>query len=214
MGNEMEGTSPDERSRVELAVSDVRQWTFCPRVLWHRRVVPHRTRETPKMALGREAEVALDRLEERRSVHKYGLGAAERRFSVPLASARLGVRGRCDLVLDAPATDTGPRRVAPVEVKRSESGASPHHVIQLAGYALLLEDQEGLPAGSIDRGFLRVLPDEDLLVVELDPPLRRAFEDALAAIRAMIDEERFPPPTKHRAFCPQCEYVHSCGDVL
>jgi CRISPR-associated exonuclease Cas4 len=207
---------PDDEP-IPLAVSDVRQWTFCPRVLWHRRMMPHRVRETPKMALGRDAEAALERLERRRGARRYGLAAATRRFSVRLESARLGVRGVCDLVLDVPAGvpgGGGTSRVHPVEVKRTEGGASEHHTVQLAGYAMLLEEQESRPSGSVDTGFLLLLPAERLVPVALGTEVRAAFERALGDIRAMLTEERFPAPTRHRAFCPQCEYVRFCGDVL
>jgi len=202
------------RETIELTVSETRQWTFCPRVLWHRRMMRHPTRETPKMTLGHDAEAALERLERRRTGRRYGLSAATRRFNVPLASRRLGVRGVCDLVLDTPASPSAPRRLHPVEVKRTHGGAATHHAVQLAGYAMLLEEVERLPAGSVSEGFLLLLPADRLVPIALDAVPRAAFEAALAEIRAMLDHERFPAPTKHRAFCPQCEYVHFCGDVL
>ncbi len=199
----------DESATIPLAVSDVRQWTFCPRVLWHRRMMPHRVRETPKMALGRDAEAALERLEQRRGARRYDLEGAARRFDVALASDRLGVRGVCDLVLDAKSG-----AAHPVEVKRTQGGASAHHAVQLAGYAMLLEEQEARPAGSVSRGFLLLLPEDRVVAVALDAELRRAFERALTGIREMLATERFPGPTKHRTFCPQCEYVRFCGDIL
>lgn len=199
---------------IPIAVSDVRQWTFCPRVLWHRRVMPHRVSETPKMALGREAQSVLEGLEKRRTGRRYGLGAASRRFDVRVASVRLGVRGYCDAVLDVPPTEGTPRHIFPVEVKRTEGGASAHHVAQVAGYALLLEEQEGVPEGSVDRGFLVLLPVGEVVSVELGVRPRLAFLRAVSAIRAMVAAERFPEPTKFRGFCPQCEYVRFCGDVL
>lgn len=85
---------------------------------------------------------------------------------------------------------------------------------QLAGYAMLLEEQEGLSEGSVDRGFLVLLPAGRVVAVELGEGPRGAFLGALAGIREMIDKERFPEPTRHRGFCPQCEYVRFCGDVL
>jgi CRISPR-associated exonuclease Cas4 len=205
------GAGNDE---IPLAVSDVRQWTFCPRVLWHRRVMPHRVHETAKMALGRDAQTALEGLEKRRMARRYGLEAAERRFNVVVASRRLGVRGICDAVLEVPASVGAQRRLYPVEVKRTEGGASAHHVVQLAGYAVLLEEQERLGEGTVDRGFLVLLPEGRLVPVELGKNPRAAFVRALADIRAMVVHERFPEPTKHRGFCPQCEYVRFCGDVL
>jgi CRISPR-associated exonuclease Cas4 len=215
------GAGPSEAERgdpagelIPLAVSDVRQWTFCPRVLWHRRMMPHRVHETPKMALGRDAQAVLEALEKRRRGKRYGLEDATRRYNVPLASARLGVRGYCDAVLDAPAGPDGERRLYPIEVKRTEGGASAHHVAQLAGYAMLLEEVEGLREGAVGRGFLVLLPADRLVPVELGPAPRETFLRTLSAIRSMLVHERFPEPTKHRGFCPQCEYVHFCGDVL
>lgn len=189
-------------------------------------------KETGKMALGREAEQALVQFERRRTARRYGLERAERRFSVPVASKRLGVRGVCDLVLDVPSTTTTwpsfpepvaglapvelrtPRRLFPVEVKRTEGGVGAHHTTQLAGYAIALEEQEGLSPGAIDRGFLYVLPAERVVPVRIDDELRAAFERSLAGIRNMLMKEQFPPPTRHRGFCPQCEYVNFCGDML
>jgi len=166
------------------------------------------------MALGREAQSVLESLEKRRTGRRYGLASAARRFDVRLASPSLGVRGFCDAVLDVPAGPAAPRRVFPVEVKRTEGGASPHHLVQLAGYALLLEEQEQLPEGTVDRGFLVLLPAGRVVPADLGPSPRAAFLQSVADIRAMIAEERFPPPTKFRGFCPQCEYVRFCGDVL
>lgn len=212
---------------IELSVSEVRQWTFCPRVLWHRRAMPQRTAETPKMRLGAQAEAALERLEKRRTSRRYGLTDARRHFSLAVASERLGVRGVCDLVLEvddpsrASAASVGGLRgptlgptLYPVDVKTTEGGASFHHAIQLAGYALLLEEMHELPPGAVRVGFVLLLPRDELVPIALDAPLRARFEGALADIRAMLETERFPPPTRFRGFCPQCEYVHFCGDVL
>lgn len=197
--------------RVELTVSEVRQWVFCPRVLWHRRAMPQRTPETPKMRLGASAEAALEKLERRRGTKKYGLEGAHRAFGVELRSERLGVRGICDVVL---MVDGPPPRVHPVDVKRTLGGAGEHHAAQLAGYAMLLEEQHGLPAGWIATGFLLLVPQGEVVPVPLGVDVRARFEAALREIREMLETERFPPPTKHRGFCPQCEYVHFCGDVL
>lgn len=199
---------------IELRVSDVRHWTFCKRVLWHRRVAPHRTKETPKMALGHETEAALAALERRRTSRRYGVERAERRFDVRVESDVYCVSGICDLVLDIPETAEAPRRMFPVDVKRTTGGVSPHHLAQLAGYAVCLEETFGLPLGSVDLGFIVVMPEERIVDADLGSAARRGFTDALAGIRAMLEDERFPEPTKHRSFCTECEYLNFCGDVL
>lgn len=217
---------------IELRVSDTRQWMFCPRVIWHREMMALSVKETGKMALGREAERSLAGFERRRTGRRYGLDRAKKRFSVAVESVSLGVRGVCDLVLEVPPETRSwpdlpeglsgivpielqqPRRLFPVEVKRTEGGVSLHHKTQLAGYAILLEEQEGLCEGAVDRGFLYILPSERVISVRITGELREAFRTALAEIRAMLVGERFPRPTRHRGFCPQCEYVNFCGDVL
>ncbi|HRH00236.1 MAG TPA: CRISPR-associated protein Cas4 [Polyangiaceae bacterium] len=195
-----------------LRVSDARQWTFCKRVLWHRLVMPHRTSETPKMALGRMAEADLRAFERRRLVTKYGLASAVRRFDVWVDSGLLGVRGVCDLVLDVPASGATPRRLLPVEVKRTEGGVSRHHLAQLAGYGLCLEEM--YPGAVADVGFVLLLPADRVVAVPLGADHRDRFRACLREIREMIAAERFPEPTRFRSFCPQCEYVNFCGDVL
>lgn len=184
------------------------------------------------MALGREAEAALAKFERRRTGRRYGLEQAKRRFNVVVDSRRLGVSGICDLVLEippivvawpnfpekleglAPIELQRSRRLFPVEVKRTEGGVARHHTVQLAGYAMLLEEQEGLPLGAVDTGFLYLLPAERVISVRISVELRAAFEESLTEIRSMLHRERFPAPTRHRGFCPQCEYVNFCGDVL
>lgn len=217
---------------IELRVSDTRHWTFCPRVIWHREMMALPVKRTRKMELGLEAEAALAKFERRRTARRYGLDRAKRRFDVVVESRRLRVRGVCDLVLDVPPTVTTwptlpegvkgivpvelqkPRRLFPVDVKRTEGGMARHHAVQLAGYAMLLEEQECLPPGAVDRGFVYLVPSEEVVSVRIDEDLRKAFEKALADIRVMMRAERFPPPTRHRGFCPECEYVNFCGDVL
>lgn len=192
---------------IELRASDARHWTFCKRVVWHRLLAPQPTGETHKMAIGRDAERMLEALERRRTSRRYDLAKANRRFHVRLWSARLRVHGVCDLVLDV----CEPRAVFPVEVKTTEGGVSRHHLVQLAGYASMLEETEGV---RVDRGFVYVLPKDEVVEVRLDEELKGAFASALAEIRAMLESESFPEPTRFRSFCPQCEYVRFCGDVL
>jgi CRISPR-associated exonuclease Cas4 len=213
-----------------IRVSDVRQFAFCPRVIWHRGVNGQPSPETPKMEQGRHAEAALAKLEKRRGLRRYRLETAKRQFSVQLESSELGVCGICDLVLEVPeASELWPRvghrpvpglrqiakRIAgachPVEVKTTRGGVSRHHVLQLAGYSMLLSEATGLP---VETGFVVVLPDDRVTAVTLGDAERQAFLSAVSSIRELLASERFPEPTRYRSFCPDCEYVNFCGDVL
>jgi CRISPR-associated exonuclease Cas4 len=209
-----------------VRVSEIRQFAFCPRVIWHRVVMGQPTRETPKMQMGRDTETALVRLERRRTLRQYGLDRADRRFSVFLESERLGMRGVCDLVLEVPSTsptakvaeqDPGESVAAasvlahPVEVKTTRGGVGRHHVLQLTAYAMLLEEYG---RGPVNLGFVLVLPEDRVHAVPTGPGERAEVLRIVAAIRGMFEQQRFPEPTRHRSFCPDCEYLNFCGDVL
>lgn len=188
-----------------IRVSDVRQFNFCPRVIWHRSVVGHETPETPKMEHGRRAEVALEKLEKRRALRRYRIDSARRHFNVRLESSELGLSGICDLVLEASPT------WYPVEVKTTRGGVGRHHVLQLTGYAILLERAR---QAVVDTGFVVLLPEDRVVPVRIEQADRDEFQQTVNAIRQMIANERFPRPTRFRSFCPDCEYVNFCGDVL
>jgi CRISPR-associated exonuclease Cas4 len=66
-------------------VCDLRQWTYCPRVVYWRVLVPLATPETHKMKAGREEESLLAALEERRGLRRYGVGVGRRTFDVWLS---------------------------------------------------------------------------------------------------------------------------------
>ncbi len=213
-----------------VRVSDVRQFSFCPRVIWHRNVMGQMPRPTPKMELGNDAEAALTRLEKRRSLRRYRLPLASRRFQVQLESSRLGICGVCDLVLEVDAAEvpwpeagdvppaglrqvprTVPAAVYPVEVKRTQGGVGRQHVLQLAGYALLLSETIGC---KVDTGFILLLPAQRIITVSLTNDERDEFLTIVQRIREMLENERFPHQTRHTSFCTDCEHLNFCGDVL
>ena len=213
-----------------IRVSDVRQFAFCPRVIWHRNMMGQMPPPTPKMQFGNDAEAALTKLEKRRSLRRYRLAQAARKFQVRLESARLGICGVCDLVLEVgsaevPWPDAGklppaglrqlprtvPAAVYPVEVKRTLGGVGRHHVLQLAGYALLLSETIGR---KVDTGFVLLLPVERIVPVALTNDDCAEFLTLVRQIREMLENERFPHPTRHASFCTDCEHLNFCGDVL
>ena len=83
----------------ELRASDLRQYLYCPRVVYFSLVVPVDRVETFKMSAGRDAEREHARLERRRSLARYGLADGIRRYDVPVVCAKLGVSGQTFLSL-------------------------------------------------------------------------------------------------------------------
>jgi CRISPR-associated exonuclease Cas4 len=188
-----------------LRVSDLRQWTYCPRVAFFTLVCPVPKVSSFKMVVGLQKEQRLARLQRRRTLRAFGLSGGTVEADVSLYSPRLGLAGRLDLLIRR-----GPQRF-PVEVKFTHGPSRLNHHLQLTGYALLLEDLFGLP---VPCGYVVRLPDDEAERIEIDNPLREAAAALVAALRDMIRTERFPPASPLLARCVDCEYRNFCGDVL
>ena len=123
---------------LELTVTDIKQWAYCPRIPYYRHVMPVDFARTWKMERGRDIEAAVQAMEKRRGFRRYGLDHGERRFGVWLHSSRLGVAGKLDLLI---VTD---RAAFPVDFKDTEGGVRYNHRVQLAAYALIVEENLAL----------------------------------------------------------------------
>jgi CRISPR-associated exonuclease Cas4 len=189
---------------IELRASDLRQYLYCPRVVYFSLVVPVNRVETFKMSAGREAEREHARLERRRSLARYGVEHGIRRYDVRVLCAKLGVSGTLDEVVYG--TD-GP---VPVEVKFTEGGVAFGHKVQLAVYAMGLEEESGQP---VPRGFVHLVPGKRTTAVPIDDKLRAAATDLTRRIRAMLTTQELPPPADRPAKCDGCELRCFCNDV-
>lgn len=194
----------DDEPRLELTVTDLAQSAYCRRLPYYRLVLPVTPPPTYKMRRGREVQAAVQALERRRGFQEYGLGEGERVFGLRLRSPRLGLSGQLDLLVKtAPAA-------YPVDFKDSDGPLRPGHRVQLAAYALLVEDVLGL---RVPAGYIYFVPRAEAEEVSLGEVERDDVRRRVDAIRAMVAAEALPAPTKVRARCAACEYRNYCGDV-
>jgi CRISPR-associated exonuclease Cas4 len=100
--------------------------------------------------------------------------------------------------------------VIPVEFKDSPGRAGPHVSLQLAAYALMLEEAG---QGAVRRGFIFFLPRRSAKEVSITQRLRRQVVDQLQAMRDMVEREAMPEPPRRRAHCVVCEFRRFCNDV-
>jgi CRISPR-associated exonuclease Cas4 len=198
----------DVTTEIPFRVTDLKQWVYCRRILYYHHCLPHVRPVTYKMEAGVEAGRAEEDREERRSLRVYGLADGEREFNVPLSSERLGLRGEVDMVITAPEA-AGPEVIL-VDYKFSRT-AGPHFKLQLAAYALLLEEAREC---EVHRGFLYYIPLRRAEAVRIDGRLRRQLTEALAEMRTVLETEKMPAPTPNLRKCVACEFRRFCNDVL
>jgi len=190
---------------LPLRVHDLKQWEYCKRIVFYNTVMPVARKATIKMERGREAEVKLEALESRRSLRRYHLAQGERRFGLWLESKALALSGKLDLLISAP------QACYPVDFKYTRDRPRANHVMQLAAYALLVEDVMGRP---VPAGFIYLAPSNQLVRVNITPGLITRVRRAMTDIRSMIQEAILPDPTPVRARCEECEFRNYCGDVF
>jgi len=189
---------------VALTATDLKQWAYCPRIPFYRHVLPVRAAPTYQMSRGKDVEAAVAALEHRRGFRAYGMREGERRFGVWLHSDRLGLSGKLDLlILTADAC-------YPVDFKDTAGGPRRNHRLQVAAYAMLVEEAFARPAPD---GFIYLVPEKRVVALGLTEADRADVRQALAGIRQMIEQEALPPPTSVRARCTACEFQNYCGDI-
>lgn len=189
---------------LKLRVTDIKQYVYCPRILYFTYVCPVDKKTTRKMQYGKEAHLELDRLEKRRSFKRYDFSTAERKYHTHLYSPRLGLEGRLDMHLLAKG------EVFPVEFKYTQRGPSLNHKYQLISYAMLLEDAYGKP---VRYGFLHLHPAGEVIPIEVTDNSRLFIKDVMDKIRTLVQKELMPSPTPNKLRCIDCEYRNFCNDV-
>jgi len=193
-----------------FTVTDLKQYTYCPRIVYYHHCLPAVRPVTYKMEAGAEAGATEEMRELRRSLRPYGLRRGERHLDVFLTSERWGLRGRADLVIDTDDNPSGLRELIPVDFKLSPGRMGANLRLQLLAYGVILEETWGVPSR---RGFVYFIPRRRAVEVPFTPELRARFEASLAVMRDIVEQERMPPPTRSRARCEACEFRRFCNDV-
>ena len=191
-------------SRLVLKVTDLKQFTYCPRIVYLTYVLPVPRPLTAKMDFGKMEHLKLDSLEKRRKLKRYGLENGTRVFHMHLFSERLGLEGKLDLHIQQE------REIYPIEFKHSSSVYF-NHKVQLAAYACLIEEEMRKP---VRTGFLYLIPKAEVVPVPITSGLREYVKDTLSNIRMMVAKAAWPRPTAQRHRCRECEYRRYCRDVI
>lgn len=188
-------------------VTDLKQYVYCPRILYYHTILPQVRPTTFKMEAGIELHREEEAREQRRGLRSYGLAAGERYFNVALQSAALGLSGEIDLLIE---TET---EYIPVDYKTA-ARVGEHYELQLMAYGRLVELAWPGATKPVRRGFLYLTGKRKAVEVKFSSRLRAQLEAAMAELYDIARGERMPGPTKQRRRCVDCEFRRFCNDVL
>ena len=195
--------------RVIFTVTDMKQYTYCPRIVFYTYCLPLLRPTTYKMEAGIAAHERAEKRERRRTLAAYGLEEGKRHFDVEVASQPLGLRGKVDMVIEVGEGEE--REWIPVDYKQSTRRTGQHIRRQLAAYGLMVEETWG---GVARRGFVYSLVTKKAEEIVLTGRLRREVQAVVAAMREMVEREAMPGPPRSRRPCVNCEFRRFCNDVL
>lgn len=187
-----------------LRVTDLKQWAYCPRIVYYQHRMPGAGKQTYKMGEGKSAQDMVEQLEMRRALREDGLEHAVRKFGVWLENEQLGLAGKLDLLLEMPT------EAAIVEFKLTSGEVGRNHRLQIGGYSLLVEAEMDK---AVRSGFLYRIPDGRVFGIAIDETLRREVREAMDAMREVIAVGHLPEPTEVKKRCEECEYANYCADV-
>jgi CRISPR-associated exonuclease Cas4 len=126
--------------------------------------------------------------------------------ALPLASRRLGLVGKADLVEFAP-DGRGGETPYPVEYKRGRPKLHRADEVQLCAQGLCLEEMTGQ---AVPAGALFYAETKRRVEVPFDAALREETEAAARAMAEVMASGVTPPPTPHRSRCRACSLLDLC----
>ncbi len=194
--------------RLVFTVTDLKQYAYCPRVVFYTYCLPLIRPRTFKMEAGAAAHERAKNPAKRRTLAAYGLKSGKRHFDMPVESEELGLRGKVDLVIEV---DEGRHEWIPVEYKQTRRRTGPHIKQQVAAYGMMLEEMYG---EGVRRGFVYSLVTRKAEEVRITARLREAVRGTVEAMREMVMREAMPEPPRWRSQCVNCEFRRFCNDVL
>jgi CRISPR-associated exonuclease Cas4 len=189
----------------DFRVTDLKQFAYCRRIPFYQHVMGFHGKHTYKMEQGKAAQDAMESLEKRRRFREYGLSDGNRHFGLSLYSRGLGVSGKLDLLIET--SDA----CYPVDFKYTTGRPHHNHLLQLAGYSLLVAEHF---SKCVPAGFIFIITDDATFRFAMTDALLSEARSALVTMQDMIEREIFPDPTLVRARCTDCEYRNFCGDVF
>jgi len=188
-----------------LQVTDIKQWAYCPRIVYFRFNWPGVRPSVYNLEEGRQSHEDFESALRRRRRKLHGLPHGEWIFNVSHYSRQLGLSGRVDLVIKRE------DEIIPVDFKDSPNIKARHFRLQVVAYALLLEERFELPAR---RGFIYSLPRRRGQEVRITSRLRNQVMKLVRTIAEAVQGEEMPPGPKSLAPCVACEFRRFCNDRL
>jgi len=192
-----------------VSVTDIKHYIYCPRLVYFDKVL----HATPIFGSQQEDSKELHedyvKKELRRKEAIYyspEFVGAEKLLFTSFSSGVLELQGNVDCIIR-----TVKAEYIPVEYKNMSSDKGKvcmDHKYQLAGYALLIEENFKTV---VKRGFVNYLPETLILQIEITPTMKSYVKRVLGYIKRIIKDEELPPIRVAKQKCTGgCGHKQTC----
>lgn len=187
-----------------IPVTWVKQFHYCPRIIYFIAVLGVNERTTESMIEGKEIHIS----EELKELRRKTLGGdrkvkvKQRWAKLKVASERLGIIGVIDQIVEIDG------ELALVEIKHGSQPRKPqkHHIYQAVAYAMLAEEAIGRPVRKI---ILKYIPSGEIFTQLITDHMRNHVKWTVRQIKKIMKEEEIPD-TKPNKRCSGCGWKWIC----
>lgn len=187
-----------------IPVSLIRQYHFCPRIVYFALLTDIKPIYPQHVAFGLAYHEVQERLSKHRKFKKLGIEIEEILLNQFLEDTQLGIYGKVDLAL------LTPDEIVPVEFKYIQAKKPSYaHILQLYGYGRLLEVACKKP---VKRLVIIHSNNVKLFNIEVTSKIEDDFLKTVTKIKTIVDNAILPDSSASDAKCLQCEYLNFCDD--
>ena len=187
-----------------IPVNLIRQWCYCPRVVYYMELTKVAFHRPIWVKQGEQFHKIEEKLWGRRNLSRFKLQSGKIHHNLNMRSRHLGLHGIVDMAIE---TD---KAVYPVEFKLSVHNKKRGDQLQLSAYAMLLESYFEKPS---PVGFL-VGSGRVLRTVNVGANQRRDVMKISNDIKQMLRRGLKPDSSATLNQCCACEYINFCNDRL
>ena len=187
---------------ASIPVNLIRQWCFCPRVVYYQELLGSTVSRPRWVEQGKSFHDLETVLWKRRNLSRFNLDTGKTHHNLLLESKPLGMHGIADMAIETESEVFG------VEFKAKANPKRRGNMLQLCAYSMLLEEHFGKRAMA---GFL-VGGDNSVITVEINEDCRSQVLRLVSAINEMLSQGRKPSSSASYAQCCNCEYINHCND--
>lgn len=188
-----------------IQISDIKQYIYCPRIIYYQHCLLIDKKDTYKMESGTSKHSIEELLESRRNLKSFDLYKGKKDFEVYLKSKNLS--GRLDLLITV--QKDGEKSYYPVDYKNTTSVHN-NHILQIVGYSLIIDE---IYETIVNVGFIYLIPLKKVKKIEISKDLKEECSIIINKIENIISSYRLPEQTEQRSKCTNCEYNRFCDDI-